>query len=674
MTEAALRTLAARAGVLVEWDDYTGARRQVPADTLRQVLAALRIPCDDQHQIAGSTQRLAAAEDGPGAMLVGEAGSPMRLPAGRGGHARLALEDGGSQDLRRDDERGIRFPDRPGYHRLLLDERELPVAATPRRCMTVADIAPGRRLWGLAAQIYGIRRTGDGGIGDMGGVARLAIAAGRRGADLIALSPDHALFAADIGRFGPYGPSSRLFLNPLLADPELVFGVAAVEAARTAPPPPDDASLIDWQTAGAAKLALLRALFRREARAGDGRPVADFQRFLDEGGEALHDHARFEALHAHHGAADWRSWPAPLRDPRGRAVADFVAAHADEVLFHAFLQWVAARSRHAAQSTAREAGMRIGLVSDLAVGMDSGGSHAWSRQEDVLVGLSVGAPPDLINSYGQGWGLTAFSPHALKAGAYAPFLATLRAAMRDAGGVRIDHVLGLNRLWVIPEGARATEGAYLTYPLDDLLRLIALESQRHRAIVIGEDLGTVPEGLRARLDAVGIQGMRVLWFERDDRGFIPPERWSPDTAAMTTTHDLPTVAGWWRGSDISVRADAFGIAEAALPAERSARAAERTRLWQALVAAGAAAGDAPAPEDTAPAVDGAVRFVAEAASRLAIIPLEDVLGLEEQPNLPGTIDQHPNWRRRLPETVDHLLDAPAAAARLDRIAEARRRP
>ncbi len=674
MTDAALRSLAARAGVQVEWTDYTGQRRLVPVETLRLVLAAQHLPCGDERQIAESTHHVDAAAASPDAFLVGEVGTPMALPADAGAIARLTLEDGRTQDLRADDAGRLHFPDVPGYHRLALRDREIALAATPATCLTLSEIAPDRRLWGLAAQIYGVRRTGDGGIGDMGGIARLAIAAARHGADLLALSPDHALFTGDPGRFGPYSPSSRLFLNPLHADPDLVFGAAAVEVARAVPLGRDEATLIDWPRAAAGKLALLRALFERQARSADGQPVAEFGRFLAAGGDALRDHARFEALHADQGGTDWRTWTAPLRDPTSPAVAAFAAAHVDEVLFHAFLQWVAARSRHAAHSTAREAGMRIGLVSDLAVGMDSGGSHAWSRQADILVGLAVGAPPDLINAHGQGWGLTAFSPRALAAGAYAPFLATLRAAMRDAGGVRIDHVLGFNRLWLIPDGAGATEGAYLTYPLHDLLRLTALESRRHQAIVIGEDLGTVPDGFREHLDGVGIQGMRVLWFERDEAGPIPPERWPPNTVAMTTTHDLPTVAGWWRGADIDVRAAAFGTPPERLPAERGERAAERTRLWQGLVAADAASGDEPPADQPGTVVDGAVRFVARSASRLAIIPIEDVLGLEEQPNLPGTIDQHPNWRRRLPDTADRVLEAPAAAARLRLIAQERKAP
>src|SRR5262249_8961576 len=286
-------------------------------------------------------------------------------------------------------------------------------------------------------------------------------------------------------------------------------------------------------------------------------------------------------------------------------------------------------------------------------GMDSSGSHAWSRQQDILVGLEVGAPPDPFNSLGQNWGLTAFSPRALAAGGFAPFIATLRAGMRNAGGLRIDHVMSLTRLWLIPEGAKPDEGAYLAYPLDDLMRLAALESWRHRAIVIGEDLGTVPAGFRERLAQTGIAGMRVLWFEREDGRFRRPDNWDRSAIAVTTTHDLPPVAGWWRGADIEARAVLGILGEPAARARR-ARQKERSALGRAFRAARASSGRGPAAETPAPAIDGAVGFVARTPAPLALVPLEDALGTAEQPNMPGTIDEHPNWRRRTPAAADVL--------------------
>ena len=319
--------------------------------------------------------------------------------------------------------------------------------------------------------------------------------------------------------------------------------------------------------------------------------------------------------------------------------------------------------------------MRIGLVGDLAVGMDPAGSHAWSRQRDILLGLAIGAPPDLFNPRGQNWGLTGFSPRALEDGGFTPFIATLRAVLRHAGGLRIDHAMGLSRLWLVPEGADPAEGAYLAYPLTDLLRLLALESARHNAVVVGEDLGTVPEGFRETVNQSGVHGMRVLWFEREDDGaFKPADAWEPTAVAMTTTHDLPTVAGWWHGTDIAARAECERLGPDVTAADELARRErDRDALWQRFVADGVAEGAAPPPDAPQPVVDAAVAFVTRTRSPLALLPVEDLLGQEEQPNLPGTVDQHPNWRRRLPGPVSALLQEEAPARRVAVVAAERPR-
>jgi 4-alpha-glucanotransferase len=298
--------------------------------------------------------------------------------------------------------------------------------------------------------------------------------------------------------------------------------------------------------------------------------------------------------------------------------------------------------------------MRIGLIADLAVGMTSAGSYAWAHQDHMLSGLQIGAPPDSFNANGQNWGLSSFSPRALSGQGFEPFIATLRACMRHAGGLRVDHIMGLTRLWVIPEGAKANEGAYITYPVDDLFRLTALESYRHRAIVIGEDLGTVPLRFHELLARAGIYGMSVLWFARDDKGFTPPHQWPSTAAAMTSTHDLPTVSGWWGGTDLKARESCGLINDAGV--EQRGRDAEREALWTAFKSAKIAEGGLPSASEASRVVDAAVRFVAKTPSRLALLPLEDAIGLARQPNIPGTIDQYPNWRHRYPAEVATLLD------------------
>jgi 4-alpha-glucanotransferase len=428
---------------------------------------------------------------------------------------------------------------------------EITVAVAPRRCPTLDDVAPGSRLFGLAVQLYSLRRHDDDGFGDAGALNDFVTSAAREGADAVALSPMHSLFAADPSHYAPYSPSSRLYLNLLYADPAVVFGAERVAAARNDAPPLSN-GLIDWPNAASRKYATLRRLYEdfaaRELSQPSNALACELLSFAHDGGERLHDHALFEALHQDRYSAcgqwSWTDWPADLRHPDAGGARHFAHQHPHAVRCHVFMQWLADRAFRSVQTAARDRGMRIGLISDLAVGMSTRGSHAWSRPEDLLIGLHIGAPPDRFNPRGQDWGLAAYSPHALIDTGFEPFIATLRAAMRNAGGLRVDHVMGLSRLWLVPRGAPPGEGAYLLYPFDDLLRLIALESHLHRAIVIGEDLGTVQPEFRRRIADIGIVGMDVLWFQRKDAVFLAPSKWRRDAVAMTSTHDLPTVAGW----------------------------------------------------------------------------------------------------------------------------------
>lgn len=677
MSDDALRALAVEAGLRPCWTDNTGVVRDVSPETLRAALAALGLPTRAEAQIAEARAQLADVKAGASAapMIVARAGEPAILAgAGSGAHARIEYELGGAADLRIGDDGRLPPLDRAGYHRLHLADREFTLAIAPAQARTLDEAAQGRRIWGLAAQIYGLRSQGDGGVGHFGAVAQLAESAARRGADLVALSPAHALFAADEHHYTPYSPSSRLFYNALYADPADVLGCERVAVAAAKIGCGDsDAALIDWPRAAHARAALLRALYD-DFCASDMQALtalaADFVAFRAAGGEALEAHALFETLHGFEFRRDftkwnWRDWAPELRDPNSRAVAKFARENAGEIGFHVFAQWLVDRSMARAQGRALAAGMRVGLLADLAVGMNAGGSHAWSRPDDVLLGLSIGAPPDMLAPLGQNWGLTTFSPRALRACGHAPFLATLRAALRNSGGVRIDHVMGLVRLWLVPDGAEATEGVYLNYPTDDLLGLLRLESRRHNAVVIGEDLGTVPHGLRERLARDGVAGLRVLQFERNGDRFNPPD-WYPATAvAMTATHDTATIEGWWRGCDIAARA-----ALAQLPPGRTGedcaheRAGERDMAWRAFVEAHVADGAPPRADEPEKALDAAARFVAQTPAALAILPLEDALGLPDQPNLPGTTTEYPNWRRRYPGDAASMLDEEDVAARL----------
>jgi 4-alpha-glucanotransferase len=678
MTDLALKALARRAGIALEWRDYANKRHAVSIATVRAILSALGFACDTREAIAESAHRLDSPALQP--LLTATVGRPVDLQIAADrlrGSPRIIADDGSVTQAQFETASRLHGLEKPGYHTLEFGDDCVPLAVAPSRCVTTADIACDERLWGLTVQTYGLRSPGDCGIGDMGGVAALAHQAAKLKADALGVSPMHALFTANPNAYSPYSPSSRLFYNPLLADPQPLFGTDRMRKAlanaenagsgnRLA-----DCALIDWPRASALKLRMFRCLFDDFLSSDFGAhasSLADrFLKFCETGNAPLRAHALFEALHAARVGVDgpgshWRAWPTALRSPASDEVKLFAQHNKREVEFHCFLQWIADESLAAAQSTAKDAGMRIGLISDLAVGMSADGSHAWSHQHDILSGLEIGAPPDLYNQNGQNWGLTTFSPWALRTGGFASFIATLRAALRHAGGVRIDHVMGLMRLWVIPSGADPRDGAYLSFPLDDLLRLTALESLRHRAIIIGEDLGTVPPGFRELLSRTGIYGMQVLWFERKKTRFLPPQDWSPASAAMTSTHDLPTVAGWWHGHDIETREE-LGLESDSI-AELETRQNDRKTLWRSFARAGAASAGMPTPSGTESVVDAAVQYVAQTPSQLALLPLEDALALEEQPNLPGTITEHPNWRRRYPGNANELLDSPQVRERL----------
>ena len=660
----ALHRLARKAGLQIDWEDATGEAQRVSDDSLRQVLAALGYPAETDAQIGASLDR--CEQDAADCRFVSaDAGQAITLPESwaDAGPASIVLENGEPLSARIV---GTALPAlrQTGYHRLVAGDRQITLAIAPPRCLGPGDVGTRARPWGTSVQLPSLRDERQGGFGDFGSLLPAVEGFARAGADALAISPVHALFPADPSRFSPYAPSSRLFLNIMFGDPSLVGGQVT---------PVPQADLIDWEAAIPCRLAELRRAF--DGRSDDIR--AKVAAWRAEQGEELERHAIFDALFAHHfpdGARGWQDWPAEYHDPSSDAVARFAARRREDVDFYAFAQWLAAASLDGAQDAARRGGMSIGLIADLAVGMDGGGSHAWSRREDLLEGLSIGAPPDPLGPQGQDWGLTGFSPRALKRTGFAGFIATLRAALDHAGGVRIDHVLGLGRLWVVPHGESSANGVYLTFPLADMLRILAIESHRAGAIVIGEDLGTVPEGLRPQLSARNVLGMRVLWFERGKDGSeVPPARWPERAAAMTGTHDIVTVAGWWTGRDIDwSRRLGRHDPDRSEAQDRAARDEDRAELWSALSKSGAATGPQPAADKPQRVVDAAASHVAQAACKLAIVPLEDVVGVTEQPNLPGTIDEHPNWRRRMPADSTSLLQRPDIAARIQAIDRIRR--
>lgn len=683
MSDKRLAALAHAAGLAVDWTGADGRPQRVSPPVLCRVLDALGLPAESPAQIAESLARLTRSEQAPlPPLLTLDLGQALDLSrhVAPGTPFELTLEDGSRLDGRLDAEGRLPPCATVGYHQLQIGARPLTLAVAPAQCQGLRELTKSAtpHAWGLAVQLYALRRSGDGGLGDTQALETLAHAAAARGAAALAISPLHAMFSADTQRYSPYSPSSRLFFNLLHCAPGSILGERTVRQAVEASglgaerQRLERLELIDWPAAAQAKLRLLRTLY--EGFRHGGNPLQqDFASFRQAGGEALENHCRFEALHAfhvqHHGFWDWRHWPAELRDPGQPAVTRFAAAHAEEVNFHAFGQWLIARGLERTQTAARTSGMSIGLIADLAVGADGGGSQAWSRQAELLATLTVGAPPDLLNPAGQNWGISAFSPDGLRRHGFHAFIEMLRANLAHAGGLRIDHVMGLQRLWVIPQGADPQDGAYLHYPVDDLLRLLALESWRHRALILGEDLGTVPAGFAEQLAARGILGTRVLLFEQDDGRFRPPQAWSAAALATTSTHDLPTLSGWWLGRDIDWRARLGQIDARTQQRDQASRERERQGLSSAL----AAAGLLPLGEalDGGKVLDASIAFIGQTPAPLVLLPMEDLLGLEEQANLPGTLDSHPNWRRRWPGESISLLDGTDAARRLQLLARAR---
>ena len=705
-----LHRLARHFGIEPAFQDAFGKTREVPRDSLRALVAAMGLEPFGEAEVA---DRLAEIEDRRAHRLVDPVvvrgqHEPLRIPLtlpapdDRGSiHFRLRLADGTLEQGRsRVDRLGV-MPDSPSKRALELRHRppvgehwlevwqgdaevasEVALIVAPERCFGMDDM--GRdRLWGLGAQLYGLRRSDGFGIGDFSDLGRLAEIGGGHGASFIGVSPLHALFAAEPRHISPYSPSDRSFLNPLYIDPRAVPEFARSEEAVRLLDEPDwqgrlhaaqNAELVDYPAVAALKSPLFEALFRtfRAEHLQAGHETARggaFQAFVQKGGAALFAQACFDALHEimlhEHGIWSWRDWPEGFRHPDAAGVQTFATDHAERIAYFQYLQWIADEQLDRVQTRARAAGMPIGLYRDLAVGVAPDGSMAWRNAGVTVTGAAVGAPPDLFNTKGQNWGLAPYSPVGLQNARYRPMIDDLRQNMRHAGAVRIDHVMGLARLFWIPDGASPAEGAYVRYPLQDLLKLIALQSVRERCLVVGEDLGTVPEGFRETMGEAGILSYRLLWFERTQGGGILPPRDYPERALISaSTHDLPTIRGFFAGHDLDwrERLDMQASAEDAADA-RATRASDRKLLIEALRRAGLLEADLdPGSADFHEHLEVAVHgWLASTPSQLMMVQLEDLVHELEQANLPGTIDQHPNWRRRLPLTIEELAEAPALA-------------
>jgi 4-alpha-glucanotransferase len=703
------RELCLLLGVETEYVDNSGVRRSVPSATLVALFAALGYPAATPDEAQASIERfrgravaymmepvVVCRDDEAAAstyvtLPTADANQRLRwdlaLEAGGGSQgetrfADLALVEqfavgGQAHEKRRLDLPGL-LP--LGYHRVRVGiadrSAEGTVIVAPRQAYVPPALASGRGIWGIAVQLYSLRSARNWGVGDLTDLGDFVRHAAAASAGAISLNPLHALFPDDPEAASPYSPSSRLYSNVLYLDVEAIEDFAECPEAQAQAASPEwqadlqrlrDCELVDYVQATERKLLMFERLYRsfrsRHLEIDDPR-AGEFRAYQGREGTALRRFAVFHALREFLGKAQtdirpWRAWPAEFRDPDSPAVMRFAIDNLERIEFFEYLQWQFDRQLETCAATAQSLGMPIGLYSDLAVGVDANGAEAWASQNAIVSGWSVGAPPDPWNMKGQSWGLPPFDPLALRALAYQPLIDTFRANMRHAGALRIDHILGFRRLFWIPAGAPPSEGVYVRNPFDDIVGVLALESHRHQCLIIGEDLGTLPEGLREQLAEAAILSYRLLYFEREiDGTFCQPAAYPRQALVAVGTHDLPTLPAYWKAVDLELKSSVGLYArDQDRQQDEEQRRRDRDLLTEALRWASLPVADGPAVDD-APPVESAYRFLARTPSQLLMIHLEDALGIREQINLPGTVQEHPNWRRRLPLPVAALFDDP----------------
>ncbi|MEV6013607.1 4-alpha-glucanotransferase [Streptomyces sp. NPDC051976] len=684
--------LAGLYGVDVTYSPGPGQEVPVAEETVVAVLAALGVDASTggavREALAAHEARAARVLLPPCTVVRGGRGSLASALRGRvpeGTRLGVETERGAALDLERES------PPPPGQYVLRA------TAADGRTARGELIVAPGRlggppgRAFGFLAQLYSTLSGRSWGMGDLGDLADLAAWSGRAlGAGFVQINPLHAAVPGRPTDPSPYRPSSRRFPDPVYLRieqvPEYAYlaGSARERAAELEAKAAElrdgvlhKDALIDRDAVWALKAEALELL--RQVPLSPGRRAA-YVDFLAEQGQALDDHATWSMLAELHGP-DWHDWPEGLRDPRSAQVARARGAHMDRVDFHCWLSWLTDGQLAAAQTAARDAGMTVGVVHDLAVGVHPGGSDAWSMQSVLASGMSIGAPPDAFNSRGQDWGLPPWRPDALAAAGYAPYRDLIARMLRNAGGLRMDHVMGLFRLWWVPQGRPPTDGAYVRYDAEAMLGLLALEAHRAGAVVIGEDLGTVEPGVREELVDRGILGTSVLWFERNYVGTaaaedgtgarrekpgdgrpLPPEAWRESCLATATTHDLPSTAARLTGEHVELR-HRLGLLTRPLDQEQAADAAEVAE-WIALLGRLGLLPEGTADEEAV--VKAVHRFLARTPARMLGVWLPDTVGDRRPQNLPGTWDQYPNWRLPVadPDGTPLTLEQLAASPRL----------
>ena len=701
-TPQSLGELASRYGVATGYQDWTGRHVDVPETTLIAVLAALGVPAateDERSAALASHDREYWTRSLPPTIVARserESSFWVHVTHGEPVGLWIRLEDGsvraGLRQLENDTppyDLGDRLvgeatfelpPDLPlGYHRLYLQagssESSAPLIVVPAKLELPLRLG-GKRIWGLATQLYSVQSERSWGVGDLTDLTDLAVWSGaNHGAGYILVNPMHAAAPVAPMEPSPYLPTSRRYVNPLYLRPEAIPEFAEVgrrsrirrrrlELQKEA----RHADLVDRDAAWEAKRDVLETVYRVERSAG--RQLA-YEAYRAREGRSLDDFAIWCALAERHGP-DWHRWPKKFTRPSGSAVAGFAAKHAETVDFHRWLQWQLDDQLAAAQSTALRAGMELGIMHDLAVGVDPNGADAWAMQDVLALGVTAGAPPDEFNQLGQDWSQPPWRPDQLVSQGYEPFRAMVNAILRHASGVRVDHIIGLFRLWWIPKGALPTDGTYVRYDHEAMIGILALEAHRAEAVVVGEDLGTVEPWVRDYLARRGLLGTSILWFELDrdgDGGPLAAQRWREYCLSSVTTHDLPPTAGYLAGEHVRLRAD-LGLLTRPVEEELADDRSEQS-AWVAELRRAGLLGEKPGVDDT---VLGLYRYLGRTPSRLLGLSLADAVGEMRTQNQPGTTDEYPNWRVPLggPDGRRLLLEEVVTDSRAASLCEALR--
>lgn len=566
-----------------------------------------------------------------------------------------------------------------GYHQLTItyddNTDHCHLIYAPKTCYSPQE-ASRQKMWGYAAQLYSLNSDKNWGLGDFGDLQTLVTAAAKQQASVIGLNPLHPLYQNNPAHRSPYSPTSRCFLNTIYISVEQIPYFAQClsvqkklkeQSFKDKVAFAKSCKLIDYPAVANVKFEVIELLYEEFLNKNSAQPnnaiEKEFLTFKEQGGDDLARLATFDAIYEHirkddPNAYGWSAWPTEFQSPSSPTVVEFSAKKQQRIDYFIYLQWLAHRQLSSVAATAKQDGMPIGLYLDLAVGCDGSGVDVWSDQSMYVSGAAVGAPPDAMNVLGQDWGLTPINPVALQQQGFMPLVKALRSNMQYAGALRIDHILGLMRQYWVAPGMKADQGIYITFPFEQILRIIALESRRNDCVVIGEDLGTVPDGFSEIMANAGLLSYKVLFFETWESGlFKRPELYPEQSMVTVSTHDLPTLSGWWTGRDLQWRQQLHLYPNEKMGQdERNLRVEQRQSLIAALedlqtIDKNDAPNQSPATMNRALTL-AVQQFLAQANSHIQLIPLEDALEVHEQVNIPGTIDEHANWLQKLPITLE----------------------